>query len=659
MGYTLPREWEGRTYTFASRTPCGQPGMASYHCGVKIVSRGAGQSAVASAAYRSGKRLRNAREERVHDYTRRRGVVHEELLLPAEAPEWARSREALWCAVELAERRVDAQLAREFELALPWELSAEARLALVRGWAEEQLVSRGMGVDLAIHEPSRGGDQRNRHAHLLVTLRRLGADGLAAKKEREWNSRELLEAWRASWAEHQNRALERAGSRSRVDHRSLEVQHREAEQRGDPEAWRLEREPTRHLGPAATALERRQQRSDLGDLNREAVRAELGKLLPHALEQTQSMARAGGWAPSVEAFVDRLRAEGVAARGEGEVLRYTRHGVTLEAEELGPAWDRRGVVGGLEDGAREQGRHSAGGGGGAADLAAAGRSADAAGGATEAAERVGRALRAAAEHAAGPARGVRRPRAPGGGAGGAVVDRIRALVERVIEGLRELAAVVARLRPAAPGRRRLALDKRPASAPAVPGASPVPRLPLDQQSYQQRASAHEGAQRQRGDLDQARMTELQALHARCQQAIRQGSSDDPALREELAWRGAVGRVAWRVRNELYELRYGPDSRSVLGPLPWLELYDERCVHELVKRLGEGSPLARVRAERITPEVARRLEAALADYRVGGDEAAMRQTVAAIVRDSSPPSGPVRELADRLLGSRGPSRPRGR
>ena len=230
--------------------------MAIYHLSVKVIGRSAGRSSTAAAAYRSGERIEDRRTGEEHDYTRRSGVEHSEIVAPAEAPGWALDRAELWNAVEAAEARKDAQLCREFEVALPSELSADARAELVREWVSDELVSKGMVADVAIHEPSRNGDDRNHHAHVLATMRPLEGDGFGAKA-REWNSKDQLEGWRSSWEEYANRALARSGSEERIDHRSLDTQLDRALDRGDIQAAAsLDREPGRHLGPAATAIER-------------------------------------------------------------------------------------------------------------------------------------------------------------------------------------------------------------------------------------------------------------------------------------------------------------------------------------------------------------------------------------------------------------------
>lgn len=236
--------------------------MASYHLTAKIIGRSDGRSAVAAAAYRSGSVLTDPETGQVHDYTRKGGVVAAFIIAPDGAPEWAMDRAALWPAVHAKEARKNSQLARELELALPNELPPAEAEALVRAWVTEECVSRGMVADIAFHDPApRHGQPRNKHAHVMLTMRALDAgteDGWAKGKARDWNATETLEGWRASWAEAQNAALERAGAEDRVDHRSLSDQRAAAIEAGDDQlAEALNRPAEPRLGVAATAIDRK------------------------------------------------------------------------------------------------------------------------------------------------------------------------------------------------------------------------------------------------------------------------------------------------------------------------------------------------------------------------------------------------------------------
>lgn len=159
------------------------------------------------------------------DFSRRRGVVHREIMAPDGAEPWVTNREELWNRAEATERRKDAQLAREIELALPHELTHDQRLELLRAYVQRNFVARGMVADIAIHEPhsDAAGDKRNVHAHVMLTLRGLRGSGFGPKV-REWNEKHQVSHWREGWAEAQNDSLERAGHSARVDHRSYAAQ---------------------------------------------------------------------------------------------------------------------------------------------------------------------------------------------------------------------------------------------------------------------------------------------------------------------------------------------------------------------------------------------------------------------------------------------------
>lgn len=229
-------------------------GVADYRLSAQIIKRSEGKSAIASAAYRSASRLYDERTGEAHDYGRKAGVIHCEIITPDNSPEWMHDRAQLWNAVEAAERRNDAQLAREIQLSLPHELDQAQRKTLLLDFVQEQFVNQGMIADVAIHEPT-SGDDRNHHAHVMLTMRELAGDGFG-KKNRDWNSPEILTNWREQWAHHQNRGLERHGHQARVDHRSFEAQG-------------VDREPTQHLGPTADDMEKKGKRSRIGDENRE------------------------------------------------------------------------------------------------------------------------------------------------------------------------------------------------------------------------------------------------------------------------------------------------------------------------------------------------------------------------------------------------------
>lgn len=251
--------------------------MASYHLSVKTISRSQGRSATAAAAYRAGEIIDCERYGVEHDYTRKSGIEHTEIFAPDDAPDWCRDRAQLWNGVEAKETRKNSMVAREWEVSLPHELTADQRRELVATFSRDLVDRYGIAADVAIHAPHREGDQRNHHAHILTTTRTVTPEGLDAKTRELHGQRgsEEITAMRGRWAELSNDALERAGQSERVDHRSLDAQREEAEReaegasdRGDEkEAERqrqrvemFDRSPEPKLGVAATGLERRAQR---------------------------------------------------------------------------------------------------------------------------------------------------------------------------------------------------------------------------------------------------------------------------------------------------------------------------------------------------------------------------------------------------------------
>src|SRR5450755_3184984 len=197
--------------------------MAIYHLHVKVIGRKSGSSAVASAAYRSGSRLRDERLDRSHDFSAKRGVVHSEVLLPENAPEAWGDRERLWNDVEAFEVRRDAQLAREVEFAIPREMSEAQGIELARDFARGEFVDRGMIADLNVHWDMTEDGMPKPHAHVMLTMRAVDEDGFGPKV-RGWNRTEMVERWRERWAELANERLAELDIDARIDHRSLEAQ---------------------------------------------------------------------------------------------------------------------------------------------------------------------------------------------------------------------------------------------------------------------------------------------------------------------------------------------------------------------------------------------------------------------------------------------------
>ncbi|QUD89843.1 Ti-type conjugative transfer relaxase TraA [Phenylobacterium montanum] len=233
--------------------------MAIYHFSAKVISRACGASAVAAAAYRSASRLRDARLDRSHDFSSKAGVVHSEVMLPDGAPEEWSDREALWNAVEAAEVRRDAQLAREIEFAIPREMEKADGIELARDFVQREFVDRGMVADLNVHWDIGADGLAKPHAHVMLTMRSADEEGFGAKV-RDWNRTALVEHWREAWADHVNERLAELDIDARIDHRSLQAQG-------------IELEPQHKIGPAAQRMADEGLEADRLDEHREIARS--------------------------------------------------------------------------------------------------------------------------------------------------------------------------------------------------------------------------------------------------------------------------------------------------------------------------------------------------------------------------------------------------
>ena len=262
--------------------------LAIYHCSVKIIGRSKGKSVIAAAAYRAGEKLCDRETGTAHDFTRKGGVMHRGILLPEHAPKEYLDRQTLWESVTKIEKKSNAQLAREVEVALPIELSRELQLTVIREYVQENFVLKGMCADIAIHDKGNG----NPHAHVLLTTRPIKTDGSWGAKEKkdyardedgnriplidkktgkqklgkrneklwkritvqanDWNDRGNVEKWRKSWADICNRYL---SMEQQIDHRSYERQ-------GLPIV------PMIHEGVRARQMEQRGEVSDRCEYNR-------------------------------------------------------------------------------------------------------------------------------------------------------------------------------------------------------------------------------------------------------------------------------------------------------------------------------------------------------------------------------------------------------
>ena len=257
--------------------------MALFHLSVTQTKRSAGQSAIASAAYRAGERLYSEYYGEYSDYTRKGGVICSDILLPSHAPPEYADRQTLWNAVEKAERGKNAQLAYSFDIALQNEFSLEENIALARQFLLENFVSRGMVVDFAVHQPDReDGGIPNPHFHVLCPIRPIEQNGKWGLKQRrvyeldedgnrirdangkyvfnavpttDWGSPETLEHWREAWAEMCNAKFAEKGLDVRIDHRSYERQG-------------VDLLPTIHEGATVRAMEKKGIRTEKGEFNR-------------------------------------------------------------------------------------------------------------------------------------------------------------------------------------------------------------------------------------------------------------------------------------------------------------------------------------------------------------------------------------------------------
>lgn len=267
--------------------------MAIYHCSIKIIGRSGGRSAVGSSAYRAGEKLEDKETGMTHDYTRKSGVVYNEVMLPNHAPVEYQNREILWNEVQKAEKQNNAQLAREIEVGLPREMSREQQVQCVREYVQNNFAKEGMCADFAIHDKGDG----NPHAHIMLTTRGIKENGKWDTKEKKvlardengeripvidpktgqqkirdrgtkgiefvwkretvkannWNDRNKAEEWRKAWAEECNKYL---SQEQKIDHRSYARQG-------------IDQTPTIHEGHKARKMEREGAVSDRCEINRQ------------------------------------------------------------------------------------------------------------------------------------------------------------------------------------------------------------------------------------------------------------------------------------------------------------------------------------------------------------------------------------------------------
>jgi hypothetical protein len=307
--------------------------VAIFHLSVKTVSRSAGRSSTAAAAYRAGAEITDERTGEIHDYRRKSGVESAELFLPAGAPEWATDRAKLWNAAEQSETRKNSTVAREFEVALPAELSADQRRELAHEFTAALVKKYEFAADCAIHLPGKNGDSQNHHAHILCSTRKLTAEGFTAKTreldDRATGAAHVVEC-RELFANMTNAALERAGHAVRVDHRSLEAQG-------------IDRDAGIHLGPSATAIERRGEVSEKTQHHQERQAEAAGKV---AALVVIAEAQARATAEIKEKENDRIRAAALGALKKSSRSTDRAHAFTV-ADHGGIADNLRAASGDL------------------------------------------------------------------------------------------------------------------------------------------------------------------------------------------------------------------------------------------------------------------------------------------------------------------------
>lgn len=309
--------------------------MAIYHAHFQIIKRSKGQSAVASSAYRSGHKLHDDFNDKIHDYRRKKGVVYHEVMLCDNAPEQWKNEEILWNNVEKSEKSAKAQLAREADFALPKELDQQQQIALAHDYVQRNFIDRGMCAQLDVHNPH--GDQP--HFHVMLTMRAIGKNGQFLPKSRnefilddegnripiidpktgkqkinpkqrgarqwrrrtvsttDWNDHETLIAWRRDWAESVNRALQNANVRDEKGN-YVTISEKTLAEQG------IDHIPTIHEGVATRAMEKRGIQTERGDTNRDILAANLERDRQRELEAELAAER-----QNIEEQTAKLQAE--------------------------------------------------------------------------------------------------------------------------------------------------------------------------------------------------------------------------------------------------------------------------------------------------------------------------------------------------------------
>jgi len=271
--------------------------MAIYHCTTKPISRSNGRSANASSAYRAGEKIVDLRTGEIHDYTKKQGVEYTEIVSNLNHP---LSRSEVWNTSELTETRKNSRVAREFIVALPNEINSEQRKDLAKEFTEYLVNRYSVVADLAIHAPSQDGDDRNHHAHIMITTRKASivdnelkltdkADLELSNTQRKDRglcvTQDEIKEIRETWANMANRALELSGSKERIDHRSYEDQN-------------LDLEATIHEGPKVTQLRRKGIATEISQHNDQVKFNNEKQMLSSPEDMQQMLDRANDFASS-------------------------------------------------------------------------------------------------------------------------------------------------------------------------------------------------------------------------------------------------------------------------------------------------------------------------------------------------------------------------
>jgi hypothetical protein len=320
--------------------------VAVYSASVKVVSRSSGRSATAAAAYRIAEKITDHRTGEIHDFTRKHGVQGVSMHLPFGLP--LMTSEALWNAAEFAEKRKNSTVARELLVALPFELMSDQRMTLANSIAIELVERYQVATQVAVHLPDRDGDNRNHHAHILFSTRRLTLAGFG-EKTRELDDLKSGPAevlWVREMVERcTNKALADAGHNVRVDHRSLADQRTVAMEAGNLAlAYVLDRAPTVHEGPRVTQIRRecaRFNRQPMGQLDRMAANDDIRQVQVSRLELAV-----------VEAQIIDLETERTKRREQAFMQRshWLRQELThIEASTMPPGDIERRVASRLEE----------------------------------------------------------------------------------------------------------------------------------------------------------------------------------------------------------------------------------------------------------------------------------------------------------------------